>query len=55
MIQESDRVLIGVSGGKDSLTLYHTLELIRCASPVKFEIGCCTVDPQTPVHKDLCC
>jgi len=48
MIKEGDRVLLGVSGGKESLTLFHTLEGIRKSSPVHWELGCCTVDPQTP-------
>lgn len=47
MIQEGDRVLVGVSGGKDSLTLLHALLAMQRKSPVKFHIGAVTVDPQT--------
>ena len=42
MIKEGDRVLLGVSGGKDSLSLFHTLDGLRRSSPVRWEIGCCT-------------
>ena len=50
MIREGDRVLVGVSGGKDSLTLLHVLLALRARSPVKFELGGVTVDPQTPEY-----
>uniref|UniRef100_A0A7S1KL75 Aminotransferase class V domain-containing protein n=1 Tax=Percolomonas cosmopolitus TaxID=63605 RepID=A0A7S1KL75_9EUKA len=47
MIKQGDRLLLGLSGGKDSLSLLHVLHELRKKSPVKFEIGACTVDPQT--------
>ena len=50
MIQEGDRLLVGVSGGKDSLTLVNVLTQMQARSPVKFEVGCVTVDPQTPEY-----
>jgi len=43
MIKEGDRILLGLSGGKDSLVLLHTLSELRKHSPVKFELAACTV------------
>jgi selenocysteine lyase/cysteine desulfurase/tRNA(Ile)-lysidine synthase TilS/MesJ len=47
MIKANDRILVGLSGGKDSLTLLHVLKRFSKVSPVPFEIGACTVDPQS--------
>jgi tRNA 2-thiocytidine biosynthesis protein TtcA len=46
MIREGDRVLLGVSGGKDSLSLLHILGHLKTYSPVTFDLGIVTVDPQ---------
>ena len=45
MIREGDRVLLGVSGGKDSLSLLQVLGHLRTYAPVRFELGVLTVDP----------
>lgn len=45
MIRPGDRVLRGLSGGKDSLSLLHILLHLCNKSPVKFELGAATVDP----------
>jgi tRNA 2-thiocytidine biosynthesis protein TtcA len=47
MIRAGDRILLGLSGGKDSLSLLHILLHMQKRSPVKFELACCTVDPQS--------
>ncbi|CAE7430443.1 ttcA, partial [Symbiodinium microadriaticum] len=47
MIEEGDRLLLGLSGGKDSLTLLHILLHLQRKAPVNFTIACATVDPQT--------
>ena len=48
MIQDGDRLLLGLSGGKDSLSLLHILLEWRRKSPIKFDIEVCTIDPMTP-------
>lgn len=45
MIRPGDRVLLGPSGGKDSLSLWYILLHLCNKSPVKFELGAATVDP----------
>lgn len=47
MIRQGDRILLGLSGGKDSLTLLQVLLDLRKRAPVRFEIAACTVDPQS--------
>ena len=46
MIRDGDRILLGVSGGKDSLSLLQILGHLRSYAPVKFELAVVTVDPQ---------
>ena len=48
MIRPGDRVLLALSGGKDSLCLLHVLLHLASKSPVRFELGAATVDPQSP-------
>jgi tRNA(Ile)-lysidine synthase TilS/MesJ len=43
MIREGDRILLGLSGGKDSLVLLHALSEFRRHSPARFELAACTV------------
>ena len=44
LIQDGDRIAIGVSGGKDSLTLLHALHHLRRFYPKKYELCAITVD-----------
>jgi len=47
MIREGDRVLLGLSGGKDSLSLLHILLHLQRHAPIRFEVGVLTVDPMS--------
>ena len=47
MIRDGDRVLLGLSGGKDSLSLLHVLLDLQKKAPIKFTLGVCTIDPQS--------
>ena len=59
MIQEGDHIAVGISGGKDSLTLLYALHGLKRFYPNKFELGAITVDlgyeefDLDPVH-ELC-
>lgn len=44
MIEAGDRIAIGISGGKDSLTLLYALHALKRFYPEKFEIHAVTVD-----------
>lgn len=43
LIKEGDKVLVGFSGGKDSLTLIHTLKRMQSKAPFKFEFKAVTI------------
>jgi tRNA 2-thiocytidine biosynthesis protein TtcA len=47
MIRDGDRILVGLSGGKDSMTLLLQLLRLQATAPVSFAIGAATVDPQS--------
>ena len=44
MIEEGDHIAVGISGGKDSLTLLLALNELRKFYPQKFSIHAVTVD-----------
>ena len=46
MVREGDRILLGVSGGKDSLSLLQVLKHLQSYAPVRFELAVLTVDPE---------
>ncbi|SLM32964.1 tRNA 2-thiocytidine biosynthesis protein TtcA [Desulfamplus magnetovallimortis] len=55
MIQDGDRIMVGVSGGKDSLALLRLLSDIRERAPVKFDLFPVYIDPgfRGSIAKDL--
>tara|TARA_Y100000588_G_C14267760_1_gene930776 strand:- start:2413 stop:3237 length:825 start_codon:yes stop_codon:yes gene_type:complete len=52
MIQKGDRVMVCLSGGKDSFTLLTLLNLLRIRSNYKFEIFAFTLDQAQPGWDD---
>lgn len=44
MIEAGDRIAVGISGGKDSLTLLYALEHLKRFYPKPFELSAVTVD-----------
>ena len=42
MTREGDRLLVGLSGGKDSFVLMHVLEHLQKAAPVNFSFAAAT-------------
>ncbi len=44
MIEDGDKIAVGISGGKDSLTLLETLAALRIFYPKHFDIVAITVD-----------
>lgn len=45
LIRDGDRILLGLSGGKDSLSLLHILHHFQRHAPIHFEFGAVTIDP----------
>ncbi len=43
LIKEGDRILVGLSGGKDSLTLIHALKYIQKVAPYDFSFKAVTI------------
>lgn len=53
MIRDGDRVLVCLSGGKDSLTLLHTMKQFQYygkKNGIQFDLGAVTVDPLSSAY-----
>ena len=56
MIKDGDRILVCLSGGKDSLSLLHTMRQYQFYSsnqrdnPIKFDLGALTIDPLSSAY-----
>src|ERR687892_1051615 len=44
LIEDGDRVMVGLSGGKDSWTLMQTLDQLRQRAPIEFSLIAVNVD-----------
>src|SRR5438270_8056340 len=48
LVRQGDRILVGVSGGKDSCTLLYLLQQLQKSAPIDFSLVACNLDQGHP-------
>jgi len=51
LIEEGDRIAVAVSGGKDSYSLLHMLDVLRRKAPVRYSLVAVNIDPGYPGYR----
>ena len=51
LLNEGDRIAVGVSGGKDSYSLLHMLDTLRRRAPVKYSLVAVNIDAGYPGYR----